>query len=112
LEALGASPYDLLIDSVGLQAIRATPSRDPPTTSDFLRAAAGLAAIEKQHLVHRDIKPSNIMVSLQDGKLANAKIIDLGLAKGVAEEHTLSTVGAFVGTPAYASPEQFAGIVG
>jgi serine/threonine protein kinase len=74
------------------------------------QAAAGLAAIEKQHLVHRDIKPSNIMVSLQDGKLENVKIIDLGLAKGVAEENSLSTLGAFVGTPAYASPEQFAGI--
>ena len=74
------------------------------------QAAAGLAAIEKQQLVHRDIKPSNIMVSLQDGKLENVKIIDLGLAKGVAEENSLSTLGAFVGTPAYASPEQFAGI--
>ena len=74
------------------------------------QAAAGLAAIEKQHLVHRDIKPSNIMVSLQHGKLEAAKIIDLGLAKGVAEENALSTVGAFIGTPAYASPEQFAGV--
>ena len=72
--------------------------------------AAGLAAIEKQHLVHRDIKPSNMMVSFQGGKLESVKIIDLGLAKGVAEENTLSTVGAFIGTPAYASPEQFAGI--
>jgi serine/threonine protein kinase len=71
-------------------------------------AAAGLAAIEKQHLVHRDIKPGNIMVTLQDGKLETVKIIDLGLAKGVAEKNTLSTVGAFIGTPAYASPEQFA----
>jgi serine/threonine protein kinase len=73
-------------------------------------AAAGLAAIEKQHLVHRDIKPSNMMVRFEDGKLENVKIIDLGLAKGVTEENTLSSVGAFVGTPAYASPEQFAGI--
>jgi serine/threonine protein kinase len=72
--------------------------------------AFGLTAIEEQHLVHRDIKPSNIMVSLKDGKLKDAKIIDLGLAKGVAEENSLSTVGAFIGTPAYASPEQFAGI--
>lgn len=76
----------------------------------FEQAAAGLAAIEKQHLVHRDIKPSNIMVSLQDGKLESVRIIDLGLAKGVAEENTLSTMGAFIGTPAYASPEQFAGV--
>jgi serine/threonine protein kinase len=74
------------------------------------QVAAGLTAIEKQDLVHRDIKPSNIMVPCQDGKLENVKIIDLGLAKGVADENTLSTVGAFVGTPAYASPEQFAGI--
>jgi serine/threonine protein kinase len=48
--------------------------------------------------------------SFQEGKLKSAKIIDLGLAKGVAEENSLSTVGAFVGTPAYASPEQFAGL--
>ena len=74
------------------------------------QVASGLAAIEKQRLIHRDIKPSNIMVSLQDGKLESVKIIDLGLAKGVAEENTLSTVGAFIGTPAYASPEQFAGV--
>jgi serine/threonine protein kinase len=56
------------------------------------QVAVGLAAIEKQHLVHRDIKPSNIMVSLQDGKLENVKIIDLGLAKGVAEENTLFSI--------------------
>ena len=74
------------------------------------QVASGLTAVQKQHLVHRDIKPSNIMVNLQDGRLENVKIIDLGLAKGVAEENTISTLGAFIGTPAYASPEQFAGI--
>jgi serine/threonine protein kinase len=71
--------------------------------------AAGLSAIHKQHLVHRDIKPSNIMVSLEEGQLESAKIIDLGLAKVVAEEDTISTAGSFTGTPGYASPEQFAG---
>jgi serine/threonine protein kinase/Tfp pilus assembly protein PilF len=74
------------------------------------QVASGLTAIDKQHLVHRDIKPSNIIVSSQNGKLETVKIIDLGLAKGVAEEDSLSTLGAFIGTPAYASPEQFAGI--
>lgn len=74
------------------------------------QVAAGLTAVQKQHLVHRDIKPSNIVVNFQDGSLEDVKIIDLGLAKGVAEENTLSTLGAFIGTPAYASPEQFAGI--
>jgi serine/threonine protein kinase len=72
--------------------------------------AAGLTGIEKQHLVHRDIKPSNIMVSWEQGRLESVKIIDLGLAKGVVEQDTISVPGGFVGTPAYASPEQFAGV--
>jgi hypothetical protein len=73
------------------------------------QVAAGLMAIEKRGLVHRDIKASNIMVSWDEGRLESVKIIDLGLAKGVAEE-TISSAGGFVGTPGYASPEQFAGI--
>jgi TolB-like protein len=73
------------------------------------QVAAGLVAIEKKLLVHRDIKASNIMLSWDDGRLETVKIIDLGLAKGVGEE-TISTAGGFLGTPGYASPEQFAGI--
>ncbi|MGA7128983.1 MAG: serine/threonine-protein kinase, partial [Chthoniobacterales bacterium] len=73
------------------------------------QVAAGLTAIHKQHLVHRDIKPSNIMLTWEGGGLENVKIIDLGLAKGVTED-TLSIAGSFIGTPTYASPEQFAGL--
>jgi serine/threonine protein kinase/tetratricopeptide (TPR) repeat protein len=91
--------------------VRGSGRLDPALALQIVeQIAAGLTAIEKQHLVHRDIKPSNIMVSLADGKLESVKIIDLGLAKGVAEENTVSTLGNFVGTPEYASPEQFAGI--
>src|ERR1700751_1329054 len=77
------------------------------------QAGAGLAAVHKQKLVHRDIKPSNIMVSLEEGGVVAAKIIDLGLAKPAADapaEAAISTPGAFAGTPAFASPEQFAGV--
>jgi hypothetical protein len=77
------------------------------------QVAAGLAAIHEQSLVHRDIKPTNIMVSLKNGDRLIAKIIDLGLAKPVADAPTevaISTSGAFAGTPAFASPEQFAGL--
>ena len=77
-----------------------------------VQVAGGLAAVHKQKLVHRDIKPSNIMVSLEDGGAVTAKIIDLGLAKAVNEQGsqtTISTLGAFAGTPHFASPEQFAG---
>ena len=77
------------------------------------QVAAGLAAVHKQNLVHRDIKPSNIMISLEKGGSVIAKIIDLGLAKGVGEaaiESAISIPGGFAGTPEFAGPEQFAGV--
>jgi WD40 repeat protein/serine/threonine protein kinase len=77
------------------------------------QVAAGLAAVHKQKLIHRDIKPSNIMVSLEETGAVTAKIIDLGLAKSLDEpgaQTSISTPGAFAGTPEFASPEQFAGV--
>jgi serine/threonine protein kinase len=77
------------------------------------QVGSGLAALHKQDLVHRDIKPSNIMVNLEEADAPTIKIIDLGLAKAVHEadsENPISTIGAFVGTPEFASPEQFSGI--
>ena len=77
------------------------------------QVAAGLTAVHKQKLVHRDIKPSNIMVSFEEKGAMTAKIIDLGLAKAFDEpssQAAISTPWAFVGTPAFASPEQFAGV--
>jgi hypothetical protein len=60
------------------------------------QVAAGLAAVGEQTLVHRDIKPTNLMVCLKDEGRVTAKIIDLGLAKGVSEpgsESAISTPG-------------------
>src|SRR5262245_15519175 len=76
------------------------------------QVAAGLAAVHEQNLVHRDIKPTNIMVRLKEEGSVTAKIIDLGLAKAITEpglQTAISTPGGFVGTPEFASPEQFAG---
>ncbi len=77
------------------------------------QVAAGLTAVHEQNLVHRDIKPTNIMVRLKEERGVTAKIIDLGLAKAVTEpslQTAISTPGGFVGTPEFASPEQFAGL--
>ena len=73
--------------------------------------ASGLAAIHDRNLVHRDLKQSNIMVDFKDGECSSVKIIDLGLAKAVGESVSadISLPGAFVGTPEFASPEQFTG---
>jgi serine/threonine protein kinase len=87
---------------------------DPATALKVTKlVAAGLEAIEKGDLIHRDIKPSNIIVSMQGDEIANAKIIDLGLAKGTQADGSISEIsaeGGFAGTPQYASPEKFAGV--
>ena len=73
------------------------------------QVTAALAAAEKRGLVHRDLKPGNIMVCTQDGdeKLV-AKVIDFGLAKALATapDARILTQNGFIGTPAFASPEQ------
>jgi tetratricopeptide (TPR) repeat protein len=77
------------------------------------QVAAGLGAVHEQKLVHRDIKPTNIMVRLKEEQGVTAKIIDLGLAKTLdesASEAGISSPGTFVGTPEFASPEQFGGV--
>jgi serine/threonine-protein kinase len=63
---------------------------------------AGLAAAHESGIVHRDLKPANIML---DGR-GRVRITDFGLAGLIAEIEGANTR---AGTPAYMSPEQFAG---
>jgi serine/threonine protein kinase len=79
-------------------------------------ALALLSALEAFHkigIVHRDLKPSNIVLSN-----GGTKLLDFGIAKHIrsnANEETVATLGdatapgIFLGTPKYASPEQFRG---
>ena len=73
------------------------------------QVAKALEAAEKHGLVHRDLKPANLM--LLQGPEINVKVIDFGLAKmvGHQEPRDRITSDGFVGTPAFASPEQFSG---
>ncbi|MCU0569639.1 MAG: serine/threonine protein kinase [Oculatellaceae cyanobacterium Prado106] len=58
-------------------------------------------------IVHRDIKPSNILVCQNDSLGELVKILDFGIAKIIQSES--SQTGCFMGTLAYASPEQMEG---
>src|SRR5205085_9708792 len=78
-----------------------------------IQVTRALTAAAERGLVHRDLKPANIMLAQSESWPAKieVKVIDFGLAKasrGVPDEMEL-THGEFVGTPAFASPEQFAG---
>ena len=88
---------------------RSGPLPAPDALELIAQVATALEAAEKQGLIHRDLKPANLM--LVDGPGINIKVIDFGLAKVVtgAEADGSITLGGFVGTPAFASPEQFAG---
>src|SRR6478736_6106934 len=88
---------------------------DARTTIEIAQqVTSALAAAEKHGLVHRDVKPANLMLVSPDGETGNnkkllVKIIDFGLAKAVHSQTDLKSLthGRFVGTPAFASPEQF-----
>ena len=69
--------------------------------------AAVLADVHRVDIVHRDIKAANIMVT--DGGLI--KVLDFGIAilRGAGSLPRLTQVDRTVGTPAYMSPEQWAG---
>ena len=110
---------------------RAGPLDARSTIGIAQQVTSALAAAEKHGLVHRDLKPANLMLvnaddpevmgsdqarskrskirALRKSGIPVVKIIDFGLAKAF---HTTTdpkslTHDRFVGTPAFASPEQF-----
>ena len=98
------------------ETLEALVRRDGPLNSKValeiaIQITQALMAATAHGLIHRDLKPGNIMLTRSgtDAAELQAKIIDFGLAKAVADAggEMDITHGGFVGTPNFASPEQF-----
>ncbi|MBN1347549.1 MAG: protein kinase [Phycisphaerae bacterium] len=77
------------------------------TLGFFLKICKAIGYAHSRGIMHRDLKPSNIFVD-EGGE---PRILDFGIAKPIGQEtiDTLTTqTGGFMGTLAYASPEQAA----
>src|SRR5262249_37713573 len=100
-----------------------------------LQITRALIAAGNRKFVHRDVKSSNIMLCTEADGAIVAKLIDFGLVRGITEKFAPATASpvrqvadqpnpsssgsnevsrrqvriGFIGTPDYASPEQFAG---
>jgi serine/threonine protein kinase/Tfp pilus assembly protein PilF len=96
------------------ERVRRAGPLDAGTTIEIAQqVTSALAAAEKHGLVHRDLKPANLMLVSPDSETSKykkvlVKIIDFGLAKAfhTASDPKSLTHDRFVGTPAFASPEQ------
>src|SRR5215475_383296 len=92
---------------------RAGPLDARTTIGIAQQVTSALAAAEKHGLVHRDLKPANLMLVSPEAKTNNrkllVKIIDFGMAKAIHAQTDPNSLthDKFVGTPAFASPEQF-----
>lgn len=101
----------------------------------YLQAAEGLAAAHEIGLVHRDIKPENMLIDARgrvvlldfglarmrgdasdrptqepDGAEASIDLADIASVSAEVIARTLTATGSIMGTPAYMSPEQCAGL--
>lgn len=95
-----------LIEGTDLQAALEGRPLDPALAIELVREVAeGCRALNEAGIIHRDVKPQNIILSTS----GEVKITDFGIAHDeVGSRHTAP--GMSVGSPAYAAPEQLAGL--
>jgi len=92
-------------ETLGARVRRDGPLNAKQALEIAIQVTRALMAAAVHGLIHRDLKPSNIMLTTE----SEVKVIDFGLVKAITDaggEMDL-TQGEFVGTPTFASPEQF-----
>lgn len=95
-----------------MEYVEGAPLDDPTLLADkdlnwtlklFIKICDAIRHAHQHGIIHRDIKPNNILVD-QKG---DPHVLDFGLAKVVETPDSMSVSGQFLGSLAWASPEQF-----
>jgi serine/threonine-protein kinase len=107
--ATGPLPYIVMeyVDGVTLRDIVHNDGPMPPKRAIEVIADA-CQALNFSHthgIIHRDVKPANIMIS----KSGAVKVMDFGIARALADSHSVTQTAAVIGTAQYLSPEQARG---
>jgi serine/threonine protein kinase len=92
-------------ETLGARVRRDGPLNAKEALEIAIQITRALMAAAAHDLIHRDLKPGNIMLTTE----SEVKVIDFGLAKAITDAGGQMdlTHGEFVGTPSFASPEQF-----
>ena len=118
----GGAPYMVLDYTQGTSLDHALKDNGAMDWRDAVELAIhicdALGYAHKSGIFHRDLKPANVLISETDQGLS-AQLIDFGLAKVIgqarstandASSSAISDGTVIVGTPAYMSPDQSAGL--